>query len=140
MRPDEIEPVVRMWRRSRDGVQPWLEARMSYSAADDLRAFRDHIARENEIWVAVADGVVLGLLAIHDGFIHQLYVDPPAQHSGVGRALLEHARKLSPRGLALYTHQSNHRARAIYERFGFKSVAFGVSPAPECEPDVRYAL
>ena len=139
MLPSEVEDVVRMWRRSRDGVQPWLEARMRHTADDDLAFFRGVLMRECDVWVAVEGDTPLGLLALHDGFIEQLYVDPRAQRSGVGRMLLEHAMKLFPNGLALYTHQRNHRARAFYESFGFKPVAFGVSGSPECEPDVRYA-
>jgi GNAT superfamily N-acetyltransferase len=139
MLPGEIEEVVRMWRRSRDAQQPWLEARMSHRPADDLAFFRDVLAPECEVWIAVADGVVLGLLAVHGDFIEQLYVEPSVQRTGVGRALLEHAQALSPSGLELYTHQRNRRARAFYERFGFRPVAFGVSGPPECEPDVRYA-
>ena len=79
------------------------------------------------------------MLALHDGFVAHLYVDPPAQRSGVGSALLAYAKRLSPERLSLYTHQRNLRARAFYERHGFRPVTFGVSPAPECEPDVRYA-
>jgi GNAT superfamily N-acetyltransferase len=139
MFPHELGEVVRMWRRSRDAQQPWLEARMSHSAADDLGFFRDALAPKSQIWVAVADGAVLGLLALQGSFVEQLYVEPAVQRTGVGRALLEHARSLSPLGLELYTHQCNQRARAFYERFGFRPVAFGVSPSPECEPDVRYA-
>src|SRR5882762_2372352 len=134
MLPHEIAEVVRMWRRSRDAEQPWLEARMSHSAADDLRFFRDVLAPRAEVWLAVADKAVLGLLALQGAFVEQ-----SVQRTGVGRALLERARALSPLGLELYTHQRNRRARAFYERFGFRPVAFGVSPAPECEPDVRYA-
>ena len=137
MRHDELEAVVRAWRRSRDGVQPWIEARMSYTPGQDLEFFRGHIAT-HDVWVAAEGTALLGHLAAHDGFIEQLYVDPPAQRKGVGSALLEHAMRLFPKGLALYTHQQNHRARALYERFGFRPVAFGVSPSPECEPDVRY--
>jgi len=138
MKLDELEAVVRAWRRSRDAAQPWLEARMSYTPAQDLAFFRDVLAKESEIWVAVENGAVLGLLALHDGFVEQLYVDPPAQRGGVGRDLLAHAMTLFPSGLSLYTHQRNRRARAFYERFGFQPAAFGVSPSPECEPDVRY--
>jgi ribosomal protein S18 acetylase RimI-like enzyme len=139
MAPADLDDVVTVWRRSRDDNQPWLEARMRYTRDDDLPFFRDVVARENEVWLAVGERGVLGLLALHDGFIEQLYVDPPAQRSGVGRALLERAIALYPGGLALYTHQRNRRARAFYESFGFRPVAFGVSGSPECEPDVRYA-
>jgi hypothetical protein len=37
LRPDELEEVARIWRRSREDAQPWLEARMAHSAADDVR-------------------------------------------------------------------------------------------------------
>ena len=139
MQPHEVEDVVRMWRRSRDGVQPWLEARMRHTPADDLGFFRDVLARETDVWLALGGGAPLGLMALRGDFIEQLYVEPSAQRSGVGLALLEHAKAQSPAGLSLYTHQSNRRARAFYERFGFRVVAFGTSPPPECEPDVRYA-
>ena len=138
MRADELGEVVALWRRSRDEAQPWLEARMSHSTDDDLRHFRDVVARENEVWLALSGGRPLGLLALREGFIAHLYVDPPAQRSGVGSVLIAHAQALSPGGLSLYTHQRNQRARRFYERHGFRPRSFGVSPGAECEPDVRY--
>ena len=53
-------------------------------------------------------------------------------------ALLRKAREYSPGQLRLYTFQRNNAARAFYERHGFLVTAFGVSPAPESEPDVEY--
>jgi len=139
MAPGELEAVVALWCRSRSRAQPWLELRMGYTEADSLRHFREVIAKQNEVWVAVADGAAVGLLALRPGFVDQLYVDPDAQGLGVGSALLDHAKRACPAGLALFTHQANSRARAFYESRGLRAVAFGVSPSPECEPDVRYA-
>jgi ribosomal protein S18 acetylase RimI-like enzyme len=137
LRDDEVGEVVRLWRRSRDASQPWLEARMGHTSEDDLRFFEGTIARENDVWVAV-EGDVLGFLAIADDRLGWLYVDPPAQGRGIGSALLDKAKALSPSGLTLYTHQRNERARAFYERRGFRVVSFGVRPPPESEPDVLY--
>lgn len=137
MRADEIEGVVRVWRRSRDDALPWPEARMGHTHEDDLRFFRDTLARENEVWLAVEPEIV-GLLAIANGTVGWLYVDPSAQGRGIGTALLDKAKALSPAGLELFTHQRNERARAFYERRGFRAVRFGVSPPPENEPDVLY--
>ena len=49
MRVDEIEAVVRLWRRSRDDSQPSLEARMRHRPDDDLRFFAGTIARANDV-------------------------------------------------------------------------------------------
>ncbi len=139
LRPDEIETVVRIWRRSRQDAQPWLEDRMNHSPEDDLRHFGEVVARENEVWLALEDGTIVALLAQRDGYLDQLYVEPAAQRRGIGTALLRKAMALSPRGLTLFTHRRNARARAFYEKQGFRAVAFGVSPPPESEPDVKYS-
>jgi ribosomal protein S18 acetylase RimI-like enzyme len=137
LRGDEVGAVVRLWRRSRDASQPWLEARMGRTAEDDLRFFEGTIAKENDVWVAV-DGGAVGFLAIRGERVGWLYVDPPAQGRGIGTALLDKAKALSPEGLTLFTHQRNGRARAFYEQRGFRAVRLGVSPPPESEPDVLY--
>jgi ribosomal protein S18 acetylase RimI-like enzyme len=138
-RPHELEVVVALWERAREDAQPWLEARMAWGRESNLRHFRDVVAREHEVWLAVEGDAIVGLLALGDGVVDQLHVDPPHQGRGVGTALLDLAKRRHPDGLALFTHQRNARARAFYESRGFRAVAFGTSPPPECEPDVRYA-
>lgn len=134
----DVEAAVGVWVRARWDALPWLEARMRYSPADNLRHFREVVMRENEVWLAVEGGVVVGFLAVGTRRIDHLYVDPGCQGRGVGAALLARAKELAPQGLSLYTHQRNHRARGFYERHGFRAVAFGLSPPPESEPDVTY--
>jgi ribosomal protein S18 acetylase RimI-like enzyme len=111
---------------------------MGYSRADNLAHFRDVVMQRYRVWLAVAGRDVVGLMALGEGLIEQLYVDPEAQGRGVGTTLLELARRDSPSGLTLFTHQRNDQARNFYERRGFRAVEFGVSPPPEREPDVKY--
>jgi ribosomal protein S18 acetylase RimI-like enzyme len=138
LRPEEVEEVVRLWRRSREDAQPWLEARMQHTPADDLAFFRGTIMRENEIRVAAENGAPVGFMAIAGGHLNYLYVDPPKQGQGIGTMLLDEARAMAPHGLTLFTHQRNAKARAFYERRSFRVIELGVSPAPESEPDVKY--
>lgn len=77
-------------------------------------------------------------MGINDDFIDYLYVDPDYYRQGIGRALIEHAHKLSPNHLWLYTHVVNTMARGFYGKNGFVALKFGVSPPPELEPDVEY--
>lgn len=139
MASEDLEAAVAVWERSRRDAQPWLEERMGYSHDDNLRHFRDVVARETDVWVAHRDDSIVGLLAMTSRQIDQLYVDPSHQNLGVGSSLIEKAKELIPTGFTLFTHQRNANARTFYERRGFRVVAFGISPAPECEPDVEYA-
>lgn len=139
MQPKELVDTARLWCRSKeDAYLPWLAIEATYSFEDNLGYFRDTVCANHRLWLAEREGVVVGLMAQAAEFIDQLFVDPYQQRSGVGTALLAWARRESPDGLALHTFQRNTRARRFYEKHGFHAVAFGVSPAPESEPDVRY--
>ncbi len=139
MQDAELEAVVRMWWRTKRDAFPWLPTEQAYTYAQNLEYFRDVVCTKATVWVAEDGGRVVGLLALGDRFVEQLHVDTEWQGKGVGSALLQHAKALSPEGLSLFTLQKNEGARGFYERRGFRAVAFGVSPAPESEPDVRYA-
>jgi ribosomal protein S18 acetylase RimI-like enzyme len=136
--PAEIESATELWVRSRWDSQPVLEERMGYTREQNHEHFANVIARENSVWLALRGRRIVGLLAYRKGYVDQLFVEPSDQRTGVGRALLEKAKRLSPSRLELYTHQANTRARAFYESQGFEATAFGTSPPPECEPDVTY--
>lgn len=93
--------------------------------------------------VVVADGQVIGLLAVSRGidcsWIDQLYLLPEWVDRGIGSQLLEVARLELPPPIRLYTFQCNARARHFYERRGFQAIAFGDGSGNEerC-PDILY--
>jgi len=111
---------------------------MGYTDEQNLTFFREVIYVESQVWIAAEDATVLGLIALKDNEIDRLYVAPEFQRQGIGSALLDKARELSPEWLGLFTHQRNEKARRFYEARGFSAVRFGMSPPPESEPDVRY--
>lgn len=80
----------------------------------------------------------MAYLAMNGSYIDRLYVDPTEWRRGWGSRLLSFAKRLCPAGLDLCTHQENYPGRAFYEKHGFKAVRFGISPPPECAPDVEY--
>ena len=94
----------------------------------------------NETWVAIdEDGPVIGLMALSDEMIEQLYVAPAWIGHGLGRRLVALAKeRRPPAGPVLLPGQ--RRARHFYEREGFEAVAFGDgSGNAERQPDIRYA-
>ena len=111
---------------------------MNHSPEDDLDFFTNTLLKECCVWLAIASKGPVGLLAINGDSVEQLYIDPAEQRKGIGSALLDFAKDQSPTRLQLHTHQANIGARRFYEKQGFYAVQFGISPAPENEPDVRY--
>jgi ribosomal protein S18 acetylase RimI-like enzyme len=134
----DFDVLVKRWHETNLVSYRYVEEQQKHSLADAQGFFRSHIVPACEIWVATCAVQLLGVIAVEAPWIRHLAVFPEHQRRGVGTALLHRARERSPVELRLFTFQRNAPARAFYERHGFAAVAFGVSPAPELEPDVEY--
>jgi GNAT superfamily N-acetyltransferase len=130
--------ITSLWRQAREQAFPEFQREKGHTFEEDQAYFRDVILINNDVWVAEVDGEAVAFMAISGDFIDQLFVDPGQQRNGLGKALLDHARTLSPEHLWLFTLQINTNGRAFYEKNGFRAVKFGFSPPPESEPDIEY--
>jgi GNAT superfamily N-acetyltransferase len=137
--PTDLAEVVSMWRASSRAAFPYVEVIQLYTLENYTDYFRDVIAPECEVWLAIDGDQIAGLLALRDNLIDQLFVRLGAQRQGIGGALLAKARERFPDGLRAYTFQKNSPARAFFEKHGFEIVRAGLSPPPENEPDLEYA-
>lgn len=131
----DLEAVVALWHASRRGAHWDIPVHRTFTIEDDRGFFTEKIRPRNDIWVAERDWRIVGFIAVEPGWVNQLYVAVDAQRTGVGSALLDHAKSLMD-DIRLHTFQSNAGARAFYARQGFEEVAFGISNPPEHEPDV----
>lgn len=136
----EIASVVRVWHETKRAAYDFIPLEQGRTLDEDDAFFRREILPRSSLWIAVEDGRVLGFLALRGSYVDRLYVHPGQQRRGVGEALLQKALALSPQGLELHTHVRNAKARAFYEKHGFRAARFGTSPPPESEPDVEYQL
>jgi ribosomal protein S18 acetylase RimI-like enzyme len=130
--------VTILWRIAREKSLPEFQNAKGHFFFEDQNYFRDHILKDNKVFVVERDQRPIAFMAMKDEFVDQLYVHPDYQNRGVGKALLDYARQLSPEHVWLYTLQINVNARAFYEKNGFIAEKFGISPPPENEPDVEY--
>ena len=103
--------------------------------------FRHVVIPHLECWLAQRPGgELVGILALEDDWIDQLYVDPNLTGRGIGLELLEVAKRERPDGLRLWTFVSNDSARRFYERHGFVEVErTDGARNEERAPDVQYA-
>ncbi len=109
---------------------------------DEVRTWvGQELLPSTEAWVAADPaGRVIGVMALSEAMVEQLYLAPDWIGRGVGARLLDLAKERRPAGLDLYCFQANRRARRFYERHGFAPVAFGDGTGnEEHQPDIRYA-
>ena len=122
-----------------DALAPLFDAyRQFYEQRPDLalarRFLTDRLAAgESVIYVAEGTAGLLGFVQLYPSFwsvaacrswiLNDLFVAPEGRGAGVGRALMEQARRhaevTGAGGLDLSTQRSNHSAQRLYERAGW---------------------
>lgn len=93
-----------------------------HTAEDDRAFIEEVVLRKQEVLVADLGAVVVGFVAMKDGMIEHLYVEPERRRQGIGTALLDAARDRMPNGFRLWVFQQNEPARRFYERHGLSVV------------------
>lgn len=110
----------------------WLEANLQAHNfipgqywEGQLEAVRTLLPRaELYVWQD-GDGAAQGFIGLNGEHIEGLFVRPPAQSRGIGRALLDRAKDTHSR-LTLNVYRKNDRAAAFYRREGFRIEREGV--------------
>ncbi len=94
-----------------------------HSHADVVQHYKNVVAAERNVVVVVAANEIVGMMAVApDDFITALYVKRSYRRQGVGRFLLERAKRDAGASLRLWTFQKNTSALAFYAHEGFVEV------------------
>ena len=120
LQPLDLDGISRVhWRACRVAYRF-----MSWSYSEDV--VRRWYAGMLEEWdwgqVVCAQNLIVAYLAASGAHIDQLFVDPDHQRAGLGSALLAAMLERRLRPATLHVFAENGRARAFYERFGFRQV------------------
>ncbi len=140
--PTDAPPLAELFLRSRSTAMPWLV--IPHDAAATYGWMQHVVLPRQRVWVAEVVQVhgperPDGFLAMDGMWVEHLYVDPGAQRTGVGTALLDAAKDHSPSQLWLHVFLRNMSARRFYERAGFTLVdSSDGSTNEEKEPDCTY--
>jgi putative acetyltransferase len=121
------DATIALWQRTWQVAYPQIafEKRLEWWRA----RWRDELVPVATIVVAERDGVMLGFVTIDrkTGYLDQLVVAPECWQSGVGRLLVDEAKRLSPEKIELLVNQDNERAIAFYAKAGFSITGESVS-------------
>jgi GNAT superfamily N-acetyltransferase len=130
--------VAEVWLRSFDAALPTV--RRAHPDDQVARWIADVLLPTHDVWVADADGTVVGVLALSQGRVDQLYLAPDWRGRGLGDRFVALAKQRQPRGLQLWTFQVNEPAQRFYRRHGFVEVERTDGAGnEEREPEVRFA-
>ncbi|MDX8518766.1 GNAT family N-acetyltransferase [Mesorhizobium dulcispinae] len=129
--------IAQMMRASLNALD-WMP--LLHTPEEDLFFIRDIVLPKQQVTVAEAGGRIVGFIAVSDGWVEQLYLDPAWTGKGIGSRLLSQATAGLP-SIKLHCFQANTGARRFYERHGFRAEALGDgSTNAEGLPDILYVL
>jgi putative acetyltransferase len=117
-RHDDLEALLDVWYRA-SLIAHW------FLSEEFLGVERRQIAEDwlpvSETTVAETDGRVVGFLSLVGNEVGGIFVDPEYQGRGIGRALMDHARRARPH-LELVVFEDNLMGRRFYDAYGFLQV------------------
>ena len=112
---EDLEAVLSVWASASAVGHPFL---MTEFLAKERENIAERYLPSAETWVWEADGRVAGFIALVNNEIGGLFVDPMLHGRGIGRGLVDHARRL--RGeLEVEVFEANAVGRAFYRACGF---------------------
>ena len=124
-RPDEVQACADLYVKVLVDTFTWLSPER-HDREEFVRS-----VREEEIYVAVEDGRIVGLAGFYRplNFLHSLYVEDRGR--GIGKVLLDHVCAAASGPLSLKVQAANRRAQAFYAREGFVATETGRDPGSD---------
>jgi len=96
------------------------------------------IARGSVQVLRGSDEIIMGFIDVRDGWVNCLYLTKGARRQGFAKLLLDHAARLHPEGLHLWTFAANEGAIRFYQREGFSEVKRTDGDNDEGLPDIQF--
>ena len=122
------DAAVALWLASWQAAYPALDfaARLDWWRA----RWRDELVPAATIIVATAGDDMIGFVTVdpRSCYLDQLVVAPQRWRCGIGAALIDAAKTISPAGLDLDVNVDNAPAIAFYRKHGFVVAGDGVNP------------
>jgi len=108
--------LATLHRTARQAAMPWLP--VLHTPDQVVWFFKSRVLPVERVWVARDAKQIAGFIAVHEGWLNHLYIDPGHWGGGWGTKLLDVARADTGR-LQLRVFQQNTRARHFYACRGF---------------------
>ncbi|MCH7955137.1 MAG: GNAT family N-acetyltransferase [Candidatus Marinimicrobia bacterium] len=111
----DIDELIEVWYPASKLAHPFLKE--EYFEQERKKFTHPNIQR-TETLVYEKDNKVVGFITLMNELVYAFFVDIDFQHSGIGRALMDHAKSIRP-FLELYVFKDNEIGRKFYKKYGF---------------------
>ena len=138
---DEWMAVADLYSEARRAAIPQMPPAM-HTDEEHREYYRRHVFEGDghRVWVAEADGELLGFALCTPTFLDGLYIRSDLKGQGIGSLLLDVVEATHPDGYELWVFESNVGARRLYARRGLVEVERTDGAGNEEKaPDVRMA-
>lgn len=112
----DLERVAEIWLEANTQAHNFIPRQYWQGQLETVRTLLPQA--ELYVWQD-RDGAVQGFLGLCGAYIEGIFVWPPAQSQGIGKALLDRAKAARGR-LTLNVYRKNDRAAAFYRREDFR--------------------
>lgn len=117
--PADEDAAIELWRRTWALHYPHIDfnARVSWWR----ERWRKELVPAASIVIADRNGAMAGFVTVDAKtmYLDQIVVAPEQWGSGIALALLDEAKRISPRGIDLLVNKDNARAIGFYAKHGF---------------------
>jgi ribosomal protein S18 acetylase RimI-like enzyme len=113
-RNEDLKKIEEIWLKGNKEAHAFVSEEFFFGHLPMLRELMPKVT----VLVSEEEDTVTGFLGMEDGFILGLFVDPVKQGQGIGRKLLQEAKRKTD-VLTLKAFVKNERAVAFYIREGF---------------------
>ncbi len=121
----DLDSVMELWLNANRQAHPFISPAHWEQNLDLVRS----LIPQAEVYVSGAPGVTDGFIGITEGnYIAGLFVAEQSRGHGIGKALINHAKRLHPL-LKLHVYQKNSGAVRFYLREGFTRAAEQIDSA-----------
>lgn len=123
-RNEDLKKIEEIWLKGNKEAHAFVSEEFFLGHLPMLRELMPKVT----VLVSEEEDTVTGFLGMEDGFILGLFVDPMKQGQGIGRKLLQEAKRKTDT-LTLKAFVKNERAVAFYEREGFTQASIEIDEA-----------
>jgi putative acetyltransferase len=126
--PADEDAAIELWRRTWQQHYPHLD--FNGRVAWWRERWKQDLIPVAHVVVAEEHDALTGFVTVDPDtmYLDQIVVAPERWGGETARALLDEAKRLSPRGLDLMVNTDNARAIAFYEKHGFHYAGEGQNP------------